>query len=235
MVAPGVPRLADRCLPVGRVAASARSSAIPCMTHGTSTRIRLQSASSALTCRHGVQYTCHRGQYRLQHTAIQPRDQSCAGPQWSDLPSYIQHTADHLYIDRRLPVSYHTILIANRGEIACRVIRTCRQLGIRTVTVHSDIDASSQHVLLSDVSYNIGGNAAADSYLCADKILDVCQMSGAQAVHPGYGFLSENAAFARQCAERGIAWIGPPTSAIISMGSKAESKNIMQAANVPCR
>ena len=154
-----------------------------------------------------------------------------------DLPvlqPYIQHTHDNLYIDQRLPTTYHTILIANRGEIACRIIRTCKQLNIRTVTVHSDIDANSQHVLMSDISYNIGGNAAADSYLNSERILEVAILSGAQAIHPGYGFLSENAAFASKCAENNIEFIGPPSSAIISMGSKAESKNIMLKAGVPC-
>ncbi|KAI6154059.1 carbamoyl-phosphate synthase L chain, ATP binding domain-containing protein [Pisolithus tinctorius] len=129
---------------------------------------------------------------------------------------------------------FDKILIANRGEIACRVIRTARKLGIKTVAVYSEVDANSLHVLEADEAYCIGPAPSAESYLRIDKIIDVCHKSGAQAVHPGYGFLSENAKFAEQLAEEGIVFIGPPSSAIVSMGSKSESKNIMLAAGVPC-
>ncbi|KAI6000258.1 carbamoyl-phosphate synthase L chain, ATP binding domain-containing protein [Pisolithus marmoratus] len=129
---------------------------------------------------------------------------------------------------------FDKILIANRGEIACRVIRTAKKLGIKTVAVYSEIDANSLHVLEADEAYCIGPAPSAESYLCIDKIIDVCHKSGAQAVHPGYGFLSENAKFAERLAEEGIVFIGPPSSAIVSMGSKSESKNIMLAAGVPC-
>ncbi|CAK5280460.1 unnamed protein product [Mycena citricolor] len=122
---------------------------------------------------------------------------------------------------------FDKILIANRGEIACRVIRTARKLGIKTVAVYSDVDADSLHVKLASAMQ-------ADSYLRMDKIIDVCRRSGAQAVHPGYGFLSENAQFSDELAKAGIVFIGPPAQAIISMGSKSESKNIMSAAGVPC-
>ena len=122
---------------------------------------------------------------------------------------------------------FSKILIANRGEIACRVIETARKMGVRTVAVYSDIDKDSKHVALSDESYYIGPNPASDSYLLADKILEVAKLSGAQAVHPGYGFLSENAEFSNACAENGIKFIGPPAKAIIDMGSKSASKDIM--------
>lgn len=128
---------------------------------------------------------------------------------------------------------FSKILIANRGEIACRVIETARKMGVRTVAVYSDIDKDSKHVALADESYYVGPNPASESYLMADKILEVAKASGAQAVHPGYGFLSENAEFSNACAENGIKFIGPPAKAIIDMGSKSASKDIMIAADVP--
>ncbi|KAJ7194658.1 carbamoyl-phosphate synthase L chain, ATP binding domain-containing protein [Mycena pura] len=129
---------------------------------------------------------------------------------------------------------FDKILIANRGEIACRVIRTARKLGIKSVAVYSDVDKDSLHVELADEAYCIGPAPSAESYLRIDKIIDVCRRSGAQAVHPGYGFLSENAQFSETLAKEGIVFIGPPAQAIVSMGSKSESKNIMSAAGVPC-
>ncbi len=128
---------------------------------------------------------------------------------------------------------FDTILIANRGEIACRVIRTAQRLGIRTVAVYSDADANSLHVALADEAYHIGPAPARESYLIAERILKVAKRSGAQAVHPGYGFLSENAAFAEACSGAGIVFIGPPVGAIRAMGSKSAAKEIMGAAGVP--
>ncbi len=125
------------------------------------------------------------------------------------------------------------ILIANRGEIACRVIRTAQQMGIQCVAVYSDADQNSQHVKLADEAWYIGNSPASESYLRADKILQVAKDSNSDAVHPGYGFLSENAAFAKACADNHIIFIGPPTGAIEAMGSKSEAKNIMTRANVP--
>lgn len=132
------------------------------------------------------------------------------------------------------PASFDKVLIANRGEIACRVMRTCRQLGVRTVAVYSDADAEAMHVQMADEAYRIGESAAADSYLRGDKILEVARKSGAQAVHPGYGFLSENAEFATQCEAAGLRFIGPPVGAITAMGSKSDSKLIMEGSGVPC-
>ena len=128
---------------------------------------------------------------------------------------------------------FDKILIANRGEIACRVARTARRMGIKTVAVYSEADANAMHVKACDEAYLIGPAAASDSYLRADKILEVAKQSGAQAVHPGYGFLSENAGFAKACKDADITFIGPPESAIISMGSKSEAKIVMTEAGVP--
>jgi 3-methylcrotonyl-CoA carboxylase alpha subunit len=125
------------------------------------------------------------------------------------------------------------ILIANRGEIACRVIATARRMGIATVAVYSDADANARHVELADEAWPIGPAPARDSYLRTDRILDAARQSGAQAIHPGYGFLSENAAFAAACQAAGIVFIGPPASAIEAMGSKAAAKTLMERASVP--
>lgn len=128
---------------------------------------------------------------------------------------------------------FSKILIANRGEIACRVIRTARQLGIRTVAVFSAADADAQHVRLADEAHAIGGPRPQDSYLRGDAIIAVALASGAQAIHPGYGFLSENADFADAVATAGLAFIGPSAASMRKMGSKAGAKDLMQAANVP--
>ena len=125
------------------------------------------------------------------------------------------------------------ILIANRGEIACRVIRTCRRLGIRTVAVYSDADADAQHVRLADEARHIGGPRPQDSYLRGDAILQAALDTGAQAIHPGYGFLSENADFAESVEAAGLAFIGPRAASMRKMGSKAGAKQLMQAAGVP--
>jgi 3-methylcrotonyl-CoA carboxylase alpha subunit len=128
---------------------------------------------------------------------------------------------------------FKKILIANRGEIACRVAATARRLGIQTVAVYSDADRDAQHVQACDEAVHIGGPAPRDSYLQWQRILAAAQATGAQAVHPGYGFLSENEAFAQACADAGLVFIGPPPSAILAMGLKAESKRLMEAAGVP--
>ena len=125
------------------------------------------------------------------------------------------------------------ILIANRGEIACRVAATARRMGIRTVAVYSDADASAKHVAACDEAVHIGGSAPRDSYLQWQRILQAAQATGAQAVHPGYGFLSENDAFAQACAGAGLVFIGPSPAAIRAMGLKAESKQLMATAGVP--
>jgi 3-methylcrotonyl-CoA carboxylase alpha subunit len=128
---------------------------------------------------------------------------------------------------------FNKILIANRGEIACRVAATARRLGLKTVAVYSDADASAKHVAACDEAVHIGGSAPKDSYLHWEKIIEAAQATGAQAVHPGYGFLSENEEFARACAAAGLVFIGPPASAIQAMGLKAESKQLMELAGVP--
>ncbi len=128
---------------------------------------------------------------------------------------------------------FSKILIANRGEIACRVIKTARRLGIKTVAVYSDADRLSRHVALADEAVHIGGSPARESYLVADKIIAAARHTGAEAIHPGYGFLSENAGFAEACAKAGLVFIGPPPAAIRAMGSKSEAKKIMEKARVP--
>ncbi|MBK7531356.1 acetyl/propionyl/methylcrotonyl-CoA carboxylase subunit alpha [Piscinibacter sp.] len=128
---------------------------------------------------------------------------------------------------------FSKILIANRGEIACRVAATARRLGVRTVAVYSDADANAKHVLACDEAVHIGGNAPRDSYLRGERIVEAARATGAQAIHPGYGFLSENEDFAQACADAGLVFIGPPPSAIKAMGLKAESKQLMEKAGVP--
>ncbi|WP_422015504.1 acetyl/propionyl/methylcrotonyl-CoA carboxylase subunit alpha [Reyranella sp.] len=128
---------------------------------------------------------------------------------------------------------FSKILIANRGEIACRVIKTAKRLGIKTVAVYSDADRNARHVAMADEAVHIGPSAARESYLVADRIIDAAKRTGAQAIHPGYGFLSENAGFADACAAAGIVFIGPPAASIRAMGSKSESKKIMGKAGVP--
>lgn len=125
------------------------------------------------------------------------------------------------------------ILIANRGEIACRVAASARRLGIRTVAVYSEADAHAKHVAVCDEAVLIGPAAAKESYLRADKLIEVALATGAQAIHPGYGFLSENAEFAKACAANGLVFIGPPASAIDAMGSKSAAKALMERAGVP--
>ncbi|MDP2680742.1 MAG: acetyl/propionyl/methylcrotonyl-CoA carboxylase subunit alpha [Rhodoferax sp.] len=128
---------------------------------------------------------------------------------------------------------FNKILIANRGEIACRVAATARRMGLKTVAVYSDADASAKHVAACDESVHLGGSAPKDSYLRWEKIIEAAQATGAQAVHPGYGFLSENQDFAKACVAAGLVFIGPPASAIAAMGLKAESKQLMERAGVP--
>ena len=125
------------------------------------------------------------------------------------------------------------ILIANRGEIACRVAATARRMGIKTVAVYSEADANAKHVALCDEAVLIGASAARESYLKTETILDVAKSTGAQAIHPGYGFLSENEDFARACESAGVVFIGPPASAIHAMGSKSAAKTLMEEADVP--
>jgi 3-methylcrotonyl-CoA carboxylase alpha subunit len=128
---------------------------------------------------------------------------------------------------------FNKILIANRGEIACRVAATCKRLGIASVAVYSDADANAKHVAACDEAVHIGGSTAAQSYLRVERIIEAARATGAQAVHPGYGFLSENEDFAHACEAAGIVFIGPPVAAIAAMGSKAAAKALMHAAAVP--
>lgn len=128
---------------------------------------------------------------------------------------------------------FKKILIANRGEIAARVIRTCKSLGIATVCIYSEADKEAPHVKMADEAYGVGGPKVSESYLNIDKILEIAHLSKADAIHPGYGLLSENAEFARRCEEAGIVFIGPSADVISRMGSKIEARNIMEKAGVP--
>ncbi len=126
-----------------------------------------------------------------------------------------------------------SLLIANRGEIACRIIRTARRLGIRTVAVYSDADAQALHVRSADEAVHIGRSPVRESYLLGDKIIAAAKQTGAQAVHPGYGFLSENAEFAQAVTDAGLIWVGPNPSSITAMGLKDAAKRLMSQAGVP--
>src|SRR4030088_758251 len=128
---------------------------------------------------------------------------------------------------------FKKILIANRGEIAVRVIRACREMGIPSVAVYSDVDRAALHVLMADEAYSIGPAAAAESYLNIGKILDVAKRCDADAIHPGYGFLSENAKFAQACAGAGVKFIGPSAASMEMMGSKTRARQEMEKAGVP--
>ncbi|MDR2852100.1 MAG: acetyl/propionyl-CoA carboxylase subunit alpha, partial [Burkholderiaceae bacterium] len=127
---------------------------------------------------------------------------------------------------------FKKILIANRGEIACRVIATAKKMGIATVAVYSDADKGARHVQLADESVRLGPPPSRESYLLADKIIEACKQTGAQAVHPGYGFLSENEAFAKRVEEEGIVFIGPKHYSIAAMGDKIAAKKLANAAKV---
>src|SRR5438552_1109723 len=128
---------------------------------------------------------------------------------------------------------FRTLLIANRGEIACRVIRTARAMGLRTVAVYSEADARAMHVAMADSAVLLGPARARDSYLNIEAVIDAAKKTGAEAIHPGYGFLSENAGFAEACAKAGIIFVGPTAEMMTAMGSKSGSKALMEKAGVP--
>ena len=128
---------------------------------------------------------------------------------------------------------FRKILIANRGEIAVRILRACRELGIRSAAVFSEVDRKSLHVQLADEAYPIGPAASAESYLRIDKLMDVARRAGCDALHPGYGFLAENAALPRACADAGVTFIGPSAEAMEALGSKTAGRQLARRSDVP--
>src|SRR5437868_13422720 len=128
---------------------------------------------------------------------------------------------------------FRKVLVANRGEIAVRVIRALKEMGIASVAVYSEVDREAPHVRKADESYLLGPGPAPESYLNVEKLLEVARQAGADAIHPGYGFLAENAPFAKRCEKAGIVFIGPPAKAIEAMGSKTRARALMKAAGVP--
>ena len=128
---------------------------------------------------------------------------------------------------------FDKVLVANRGEIACRVVRTARAMGLRTVAVYSEVDRNALHVAMADDAVLLGPARARDSYLSVERVIEAARQTGAEAIHPGYGFLSENAEFAQACARAGIVFVGPTAAMMTAMGSKSGSKALMEKAGVP--
>ena len=169
----------------------------------------------------------------MEETAVRIADRRADPEAFEGLSAFLEKRPPDWAPRKMMPTMFERVLIANRGEIACRITATCRRLGIRTIAVYSDADAGSRHVRLADEAVRIGPAPARESYLAIDRIMDAARKTGAQAIHPGYGFLAENADFADACAQAGVVFIGPPATAIRAMGSKAAAKELMRAAGVP--
>src|SRR5262249_11057577 len=156
------------------------------------------------------------------------------GVECADRADQIWPVQDVTPMDRaRMYRRFRTLLVANRGEIACRVIRTARAMGLRTVAVYSEADRGAMHVAMADDAVLLGPARARDSYLNIERVIEAARQTGAEAIPPGYGFLSENAAFAEACAKAGLVFVGPTAAMMTAMGSKSGSKALMEKAGVP--
>ncbi|KAG2370666.1 hypothetical protein C9374_014682 [Naegleria lovaniensis] len=210
-----------------------------CLAHTTTTSgAKLHYSTSTMHDRHGTTKNClfsssSRSMMMMNVNSSHASALLVRGLSRTQPISSSYHTNQSVTREEVKKPLFDKILIANRGEIACRVIKTAKKLGIQTVAVYSEADANSMHVAMADEAYLLGPPESSRSYLLGEKIIEIAKKSGAQAIHPGYGFLSENANFASLCAKNRIVFIGPPEGAIIAMGSKSESKKIMEKAKVP--
>src|SRR3954465_3357005 len=170
---------------------------------------------------------------RSRRHAARARSRPFGGCQCADRAYEIRPVQDVTMDRSKMYRRFRTLLIANRGEIACRVIRTARAMGLRTVAVYSEADAGAMHVAMADAAVLLGPARARDSYLNIEAVLEAAKKTGAEAIHPGYGFLSENAEFADACAKANIVFVGPTAAMMTAMGSKSGSKALMEKAGVP--